>query len=129
MIEQRSTLDLVRELEAEARKFREIALVVGFEDHSEVIFDSDGTTQQKLEKLNALHRSGGVPIGFVGYTADALGTLINRNTLTLYTRALDEFLSDQFAADALQKIVVFLKENLEKLPGATIVSERGGWVN
>ena len=63
----RSTLDLIRELESEAAKFTALALIVGFEEHSEYVWNADGTAEQKLQKLNEMIGRGGKPVGFVGY--------------------------------------------------------------
>ena|SRR5713101_4308132 len=114
----RSTPELISELEAEASRFQEIALVIGFENVSpELIFNSDGSAQQKLEKLNAFHRRGGTPFGFIGYARV-------ENTFTVYTRRLEEFVSEEWAADALHKLADLTKENLLKLPGFEVVCEK-----
>jgi len=122
---QRSTAELVRELEAEAPKFQDVALVLSAtkaEDHAQVVFHSDGTAKQKLEKLNALFRRGHLPVALVGWT-NIMGTF------TLYSRLLEEFVSDPEAAEFLDRFTEGMKQYFAKLPGCNIVSDGEGWVN
>lgn len=58
----RSTQDLIEGLaeEAEPEDVARAGLVVGFDERTEVVWSSD---PEPLESLNALVRSGGVPVG------------------------------------------------------------------
>jgi hypothetical protein len=60
----RSTVDLIEELEQEAGDFTEVALAGGFESSTIFVFSSDADRQQKL--YDAVIQ-GGEPIGFFGY--------------------------------------------------------------
>jgi len=120
---QRNTVDIVQELEAEGEKFVEVCLVVIlFERGSQLIFNNDGTTAEKLEKLHTLLRQGGQPIGFIGYTCIA-------NEYTIWSRVLREYASDEAARDCLHKLSELTEERLKKIPGAIVSKKEGCQVN
>jgi hypothetical protein len=64
MKEERSTLDLIEELEAEAPKFTSVMLAVELDEHKAAfIFAND---PERLSKLDNAMRAGGNPLGFIG---------------------------------------------------------------
>jgi hypothetical protein len=74
----RSTIDLIKELEQEAGNFTEVALAVGFESTTIFVFSSDPDRQQKLDDAVI---QGGEPIGFFGYD-------FHNKLLSVQTRAV-----------------------------------------
>jgi hypothetical protein len=72
--EMRSTRDLIKELEQEAREHSSaklVALVVGFEHTSSFVLATD---VNKLEMLNEFIKQGGEPFGFIRITPEGNGT-------------------------------------------------------
>jgi hypothetical protein len=60
----RKTSDLVNEMYDEAKSARLVAIAVGFENDTQFVFS---TTPRPLEKLNALIKSGGSPVGLLRF--------------------------------------------------------------
>lgn len=85
--EPRSTLDLIHELEAEAKHFTHCFLVVGFEKHNERVF---ATRTDRLEQLNELIEQGGIPLGFIGVTVRDDGLTLSHRVLGDHTGAAAE---------------------------------------
>jgi hypothetical protein len=65
----RSTLDLIAELEEEAKSHWYVAMVVGFETSTIFIQAKD---ENRLEMLNSAIQAGGIPVGLI--TTDKSGT-------------------------------------------------------
>jgi hypothetical protein len=99
----RSTADLIAELnhEAETGDFALIALAVVFEDGPQLVVGGEGTSQARLDLLNALINKGGQPIGFVCVKIDA-----NKRSYDIASRPLSEFGSDRDALDLLKDIAM-----------------------
>ena len=66
----RSTVDLINELEAEAKSCATVGLAVGFEHRTLFIFSGGANN---LENLNAMVNDGGQPVGFIRYDSDGKG--------------------------------------------------------
>ena len=66
----RKTADLVNEMFDEARNAWVVAIAVGFENDTEFVFS---TTPRPLEKLNALIKSGGSPVGLLRFDREGAG--------------------------------------------------------
>jgi hypothetical protein len=117
-------MDLVRELEAEMQKFQYLAMLVGFEGHSEVIFGGDDP-KENLDQLNAFLEKGGTPLGMVG----AVST---ESDLTIYTRPLAEFADDVSVHAFLNEFVeVFYRRLVSTgvIPAHTRLEKGTGWIN
>jgi hypothetical protein len=121
---ERSTLDLVQELGAEASKFSFALLVVTFEKSSSFVSSKEGTTKEKLARLNALVTEGGEPIGLVGIVIDDGG-----HRLTVYSRLLEEYASFEWARSYLDTLIKQFEVLLYKEYPASIITERPGWIN
>jgi hypothetical protein len=112
---ERTTADLVTELEFERAKFFVVALAVGFENDSVFIFGDDA---DKLEKLNAAIKAGGEPVGFIGIVKDD-------EACTIYARTLAEYAGDQEVSLYLNQLC----ENVKTLLQIEIAEKKEGWVN
>jgi len=104
----RTTLDLIGELEQEARNFDLVALAVVLEEVSEFVFNSD---RRKVERLAYLLGEGGQPVGFIG-------TETRGNTLRIRRRVLDEYKDKLWAAEYLTSVTdLFLTVARSGAPG------------
>jgi hypothetical protein len=108
----RTTSDLVRELHSEAAKFTKLQLVVGFEDFCEFINAED---LNALKNLNEAVNRGGEPIGLIG-------TVIGENCVQIYSRCVEEYCTEKWAADFLDRVT---REKAASIPGATL--SPGNW--
>ena len=93
----RTTFELIEELEREAKSFSQIALVVGFPEHTQFVWCSDGDEPEKLDKLNKLIEAGGEPVGFVGVR-------IAQDIGSFYLRPLKEYETDETTLAYLKKL-------------------------
>jgi len=87
----RSPLELIRELEQEARQLQMAALVIGFQDHTAFVWSHHA---DKLETLDTMLTLGGESIGFVGVTDG-----------TIAVRPLAEYENEEWARGYLQAIL------------------------
>ncbi len=87
----RSPLELIRELEQEARQLQMTALVIGFQDHTAFVWSHHA---DKLETLDTMLTLGGESIGFVGVTDG-----------TITVRPLAEYENEEWARGYLQAIL------------------------
>ena len=115
----RSTADLIRELDDEAKHFRLLALAVGFEKSTECIWSTD---EKKLEKLNELVKKGGEPVGLVG-------VIIESGIAMIHTRPLEECKAEAWVQDYLSSIVRDVGELAIARGFAKSFSKTSGWVN
>jgi hypothetical protein len=90
----RTTLDLIRDLQAEAPKFTGIQLVVAFESTCTFISADE---QGALGSLNRAVQDGGEPIGFIGW-------IIERQSTEIFTKLLEEYRNDASAEAFLTRI-------------------------
>ena len=74
----RSTLDVIHELDEEAKKFAHLRLVVCFEQYSLLIRAKD---PDRLSKLNDAIGRGGTPIGMVGAIEDGTQIYVHKRPL------------------------------------------------
>ena len=94
---QRTTADVIKELEAEAALCRSVALAVGFEHTTLFIFfDEDN----KLEKLNEMIEMGGEPVGLLMSHSDKEG-----HVTSIAGRPLDEYAEEPWAQDYVEALV------------------------
>lgn len=91
--EMRTTLDLIQELEMEAKNCVHLRLVVCFEDYTVLIGASD---PNRIAKLSDAIRQGGTPIGVVGIIAAGTEELP-------YSRALAEFSDQEYVEPFLRR--------------------------
>ena len=113
----RTTIDLIEELEAEKDNFTNAALAVGFESTTIFIF---ATEADKLDKLNLTVKAGGEPVGL-------LGVDMHNGLLSIQQRPLQEYAKEEWVRPYLQALTSNLREKLkERYPGAVMELPRGG---
>jgi hypothetical protein len=103
----RSTLDLIEELWARAEALWTCALVIGYEDHSEFVWASQGA-RETLETLNGHLSAGGEPLGFIGATRSEGGAM------SLVIEALEEYKDEEWAEKLLFTLAGQLRASLER---------------
>jgi hypothetical protein len=94
---QRTTADLISELEAEAALCTSVMLAVGFEHTTLFLFSGE---DNKLEKLNDMINVGGEPIGLLMLHSDA-----ERQVTYVACRRLEEYAAEPWAQDYLEGLV------------------------
>jgi hypothetical protein len=116
----RTTLELIEELEREAKSFDQIALVVGVQEHTQFVWCSDG---DKVDKLNKLIEQGGEPVGLVGVRSA-------RDVGCFYLRPLKEYEADETTLAYLKKLQTVTGRALAA-KGALLPNLRyaEGWIN
>ena len=92
---QRTSVDLLNELESEGSHYTKVALAVGFENTTRFIFSG---ADDNLTKLNAMMLEGGEPVGFLAYHSDGGGNI------TFKCRALEEYADAPWAHDYLEHL-------------------------
>jgi hypothetical protein len=93
----RTTVELIEELEREARSFSQIALVVGFPEGTQFVWCSEGDKAEKIDKLNKLIEEGGEPVGLIGVNiAEDIGSY--------YLRPLREYKTNETTLTYLRKL-------------------------
>jgi len=92
----RNTREIVQELAAEqaGKRFKTVALVVGFDQSTEFVFEAD---QNGLVRLEGLMAEGGHPIGMVGLVTEGVWPGI-------YARPLAEHAQEDWVDGYLNKI-------------------------
>lgn len=95
--QQRTTSDLISELEAEAALCTSVALAVGFEHTTCFIFSGE---DNMLEKLNDMINLGGEPIGLVMFHSDE-----ECHVTRVACRPLEEYSGEPWAQDYLKGLV------------------------
>lgn len=108
----RSTLDVIKELDAEAKKFADLLLVVAFENTTQFIKAGDS---DRLAKLNDAIGQGGEPIGMIG-------AVDNGTEVFIYKRVLAEHLNDEWIESFLCRV----RREVACVHGA---NEREGWIS
>jgi hypothetical protein len=100
----RTTPDLIRELADESERLTLVALVVGFEDHTEFVFYRPNADQPLLTELNQHIQQGGEPIGFIGVlqTSEGEGRV--------YHCALAEYADEPWVEPYLVKLLDRVRE-------------------
>jgi hypothetical protein len=111
----RSTIDLIRELEQEAGNFTEVALAVGFESTTIFVFSSDHNRQQKLDDAVV---QGGEPIGFIGYD-------FHNKLLSVQTRAVDEHADEEWVGGYLNALTETFRTLLKQSHKVTELDDSG----
>jgi hypothetical protein len=101
---QRATADLIDELRECARKASQTALVVGFEAHTEFVWNDD---DKPLEKLNDLVEQGGEPVGMIGFT-------LEKGKGKFHVRPLAEYAGEDWVKDYLLALVSQFRALLPK---------------
>jgi hypothetical protein len=99
-----TTFDLIKELEQEAGNFTVVALAVGFESITILVFSSDPNRQQKLDDAVI---QGGEPIGFLGYDVD-------NKLLSVQTRAVAEHADEQWVWGYLNALTATFRTLLKQ---------------
>ena len=120
-METRTTADLINEFDAEKEKFFFVALVIGFDRSTSLVAANEGTTTDRLKKLNQLVASGGEPIGLVGFVK------LDEHSGTFYTRLVEEFVGTTWAEDYLGRLM----ESVALSVGMDIghIQRQKGWMN
>src|SRR5262249_45415343 len=118
----RTAKDLIDELRAEGERFQNktadhsaVALVVAFENASEFVWNSD---RNPLQKLSSLIDKGGEPVGLIGWIVvfeDDEET--NKRALRMYSRALQEYASEQWVGNFLSALCTTCGEQLANEKG------------
>jgi hypothetical protein len=98
----RTAAELIAELETEASNFTGVAVAVGFESTTTFVFAHE---PGRLEKLEEAMRSGGEPVGLLGYDNQNGG-------LSVYTRALWEYADQEWVGNYLKELIEILKRLL-----------------
>jgi hypothetical protein len=121
----RTTLDLIHELDAEAKRFTTVLLAVGFEKTSTFIRSNDDNRHQAL---NDAISEGGTPVALIG-----LITVCNADRMvskvTLYARLLQEYVEEDWAREYLERVVAAQGRALAAVQGATDYESKPGWMN
>jgi hypothetical protein len=113
----RTTVDLIEELEAEKNNFTNVALAVGFESTTIFIF---ATEADKLDKLNLAVKAGGEPFGLLGID-------MHNGLLSIQQRPLQEYAEEEWVEQYLYTLTSDLREKLkERYPSAVMELPRGG---
>lgn len=113
--DQRTTADLIQELDDEAKKFTYASLVVGFEKTTAFVNSAD---PERHNKLDAAMKSGGDPIGIIAITPTATGG-------TLYCRALAEHAGETAVTDFLH----WMMDHVAQFIGGQNFERLNGWTN
>ena len=111
----REPIALISELDAERSKFFAVALVVGFENHTEFVFADES---EKIQKLNKAIEHDGEPVGM-------LGVVQIPGNCTIYTRVLKEHVQDEWVIPYLDRLTEMFKTLLR----LEIAEKKSGWVN
>jgi hypothetical protein len=101
----RTTLDLIRDLQAQAPKFTGLQLVVAFESSCTFISADE---QGALGALNRAVQDGGEPIGFIGW-------IIKRQSTEIFTKLLEEYRNDTSAEEFVTRIASEKGKAVERL--------------
>jgi len=105
----RTTIDLIEELEAEKNSFTNVALAIGFESTTIFIF---ATEADKLDKLNRAVEAGGEPVGLLGID-------MHNGLLSIHQRPLQEYAEEEWVQTYLYTLASNLREKLKgQYPGA-----------
>jgi hypothetical protein len=110
----RKTADLVNEMFDEAKSAWVVAIAVGFEQDTEFVFS---TTPRPLEKLNALVKSGGSPVGLIRFDREGDGL---QGSYRPFEEYQDEAWVKEYLASLLQKAdeIVALSQHRSAFPAA-----------
>lgn len=113
----RTTVDLIEELEGEKSNFTNAALAVGFQSTTIFIF---ATEADKLDKLNLAVKAGGEPVGLLGID-------MHNGLLSIQQRPLQEYAEEEWVKPYLHAQAANLREKLkEQYPSAVMELPRGG---
>ena len=115
----RTTRDLIEELDRESKQFNLLALVVGFEKRTDLVYASD---ESSLEKLNGLVEAGGEPIGLIGATLD-------RNIGTIRTKALQEYQDQEWVQGYLDELAQTIGQGIIASGKAKSFVRGSSWIN
>src|SRR5262249_55231898 len=117
----RTTRDLINELRAEGERFQNktadhsaVALVIAFDRNPEFVWDSE---RHPLEKLNSLMEKGGEPVGLIGWIVSFAEEAGSRRRLRIYSRALQEYASEEWVGNFLSALRKTCGEQLAKEKG------------
>jgi len=86
---------IVTELREKAASYAFLALVVGFSEHSEFVFDFD---KEPIQKLDEMIERGGIPLGFIGMRR------IDEGQMSCRLYILPEWKGDNDVETVLQQI-------------------------
>ena len=118
----RTTIELIEELERQAKSFDGIALVMGFPEHTQFVWDSDGHQAEKVAKLNKFIQLGGEPVGFVGVR-------VREDVGIIYLRPLKQYETDEKTAAYLMKLQAIVGQSLAaKGTSLSALKFTEGWV-
>lgn len=106
----RTTTDLIRELQERAEGLITVALVIGFETTTEYVFAHEAP-ETALATLNAAITRGGEPIGFIGFVRDA------PDSGRLRITALEEYAEEEWVEKYLLSLAGGVRRRIER-PGA-----------
>jgi hypothetical protein len=116
MENQRTTKDLIAEMDTEAQKFNfGVLLAVGFEASSVFIQSDD---DERHTKLNEAVYAGGEPIGLIGINRDGDG-------LTVFSKLLTEHAGDEWACKYMEKVIELAEVALQ----LGTLRKQTGWKN
>lgn len=128
----RSQSQLIDELEADAQAAKKlesgskswsmVGLVVGFEDHTEFIFDHFGDRNAKLTRLNELVRQHGTPVGKIAVVRTATEG-------TCYTRPIREFEGEPWVKKYLNSLCQRAVHTFSDPHQPTSVQQETGWLS
>ena len=125
----RTAKDLIDELRAEGERFQNktadhsaVALVVAFDRNSEFVWDSE---RNPLEKLNSLMEKGGEPVGLIGWIVAFAEEAGSRRRLRIYSRALQEYASEEWVGNFLSALRKTCGEQLAKEKGIELGARIG----
>jgi hypothetical protein len=100
----RTTIDLIEELNRESQGAVHCVLVVGFQNTTLFVYDSD---DNPLQNLNSMIQQGGEPVGFIRVIGEP-------GTLKLESRPLHEYADDSSIAEYLSRLCDGVGNNLQE---------------
>ncbi len=115
----RTTKDLIEELDRESKKFTSLALVVGFEKHTDYVWASD---KDGLAKLNDLVEAGGEPVGLIG-------AILDSKIATIRARALQEYEDQEWVQRYLGELVQTIGQGIIASGKARNFVRGSSWIN
>jgi hypothetical protein len=117
-----SDAQAAKKLASGAKPFSLVALVVGFEDHTEFIFDHAGDKETKLARLNDLISRQGEPVGKIAFVAES-------GNGTIYAQPTQKYAEESWVCDYLKSLAQRVVHSMAGLDPSTSVRSQKTWIN
>ncbi len=117
----KASKNLIKELSKESARFTRVALVVGFEESSQFLWNDDPTD---LEKLKTMIQSGGEPVGMIAF-------YLRCGLVEIHILPLEEYASEERVRDYLHELAFKTVALIAKLPGCRVTysQQSDAWLN